>query len=199
MLKVRQKGILIVLVWPHSAKSWQRGWSDDAPGWLRSHRAERAQSQSCRHNTAVSGTGTRAVLFLLKSLRFTWLETHCWCLGGPSHGTNSPPSEPGSLCLQEHPGSWVSAEMKDKCHSVLCCFSLINIVVYWYGMATLNVVLFCFSFFRAMFNWLQQTDNLFRVYPAFSQQVLGWLQQPHKPERDLAGSKNRWMNGWKSK
>lgn len=83
--------------------------------------------------------------------------------------------------------------------AVLCCFSLINIVVYWYGMATLNVVLFCFSFFRAMFNWLQQTDNLFRVYPAFSQQVLGWLQQPHKPERDLAGSKNGWMNGWISK
>uniref|UniRef100_A0A3P9LQD8 C-type lectin domain-containing protein n=1 Tax=Oryzias latipes TaxID=8090 RepID=A0A3P9LQD8_ORYLA len=37
---------------------------------------------------------------------------------------------------------------------------------------------------------LQQTGDLFRVYPAFTQQ-LSWLQQPCEPKKDRAGSANR--------
>ena len=34
--------------WPHSVGSWLHGWSDGAPAWPTSHRAEPKQSQSCR-------------------------------------------------------------------------------------------------------------------------------------------------------
>lgn len=40
---------------------------------------------------------------------------------------------------------------------------------------------------------LQQTSDLFRV-PTFTQQWLGWLQQPHDPQKDSAG--DGWMDGW---
>lgn len=40
---------------------------------------------------------------------------------------------------------------------------------------------------------LQQTGDLFRANPAFTQQKLRWLLPPYDLKRDLAGSKDGWM------
>ena len=82
-----------------------------------SRRAEPGQNPSCR-TTQSSDTfshlyNTHNCSSLnFRSVSLTWLEMHCWCLGGPSHDTGSRPSGPGSLPLTGHPGNLLSVRSK---------------------------------------------------------------------------------------
>lgn len=46
-----------------------------------------------------------------------------------------------------------------------------------------------------MHHSLWRTGDLFRMFPAFAQQWLAWLQWPHCPRRDTEGSENGWLDG----
>lgn len=41
----------------------------------------------------------------------------------------------------------------------------------------------------------EPSAKLFRVYTAFTQQYLDWLQQPHDPERDSPFLEDGWTYG----